>query len=76
MFGPRCPKCRSSRVQYGYARSLFLLKIFGIKNLLCNNCNYPFKAFALHSAVSRASKRRRKKGTDDEKRVTSAEVTK
>ena len=73
MLEPRCPKCGSSRVQYGYVPPLFLLKIFGIKSLLCNKCNHPFRAFALHSAVSRASKRRRKKALRDESKVMSAE---
>lgn len=61
MFEPRCPKCKSTRVQYGYTQPHPLLRLLGIKNLLCNNCNHPFKAFALHSAVEAAKHRKKKR---------------
>jgi C4-type Zn-finger protein len=44
---PRCPKCRGSYVVPDYQPSGFLLRLLLIQNLMCDRCNYPFRAFAL-----------------------------
>lgn len=41
-----CPSCGSSRIRNGYKPSMFVLRIVGIRALLCDNCNYPFQAFS------------------------------
>lgn len=41
-----CPSCGSSRVRNGYKPAFFLLRILGIRALLCDNCNFPFQAFS------------------------------
>jgi transposase-like protein len=41
-----CPSCGSSRVRNGYKPAFFLLRIVGIRALLCDNCNFPFQAFS------------------------------
>lgn len=41
-----CPSCGSSRIRNGYKPAFFLLRIVGIRALLCDNCNFPFQAFS------------------------------
>lgn len=41
-----CPSCGSSRIRNGYKPALFILRIIGIRALLCDNCNFPFQAFS------------------------------
>lgn len=41
-----CPSCGSSRIRSGYKPAPFYLRIFGIRGLLCDNCNFPFHAFS------------------------------
>ena len=40
-----CPSCASSRIRNDYKPAPFYLRIFGIRGLLCDHCNYPFRAF-------------------------------
>lgn len=40
-----CPSCGSSRIRNDYKPAPFYLRIFGIRGLLCDHCNYPFRAF-------------------------------
>ena len=42
-----CPSCGSSRIRNDYKPAPFFLRILGIRGLLCDNCNYPFRAFSL-----------------------------
>jgi predicted RNA-binding Zn-ribbon protein involved in translation (DUF1610 family) len=41
-----CPSCGSSRIRNDYKPAPFYLRIFGIRGLLCDHCNYPFRAFS------------------------------
>ena len=43
---PSCPSCGSSRVRGGYRPPHVLLRVFGIRELLCNDCNYLYRAFS------------------------------
>ena len=40
----RCPRCNSSRIQRGYKGLLVPLRLLGMHELLCNNCNLEFKS--------------------------------
>ena len=53
MIGQRCPKCKSSRIRRGYKPTPLLLRMFGIYNLLCDDCNLLFKGFAVPGTVPR-----------------------
>jgi hypothetical protein len=56
----RCPKCGSSRLRRGYTDTPLLLRLIGVYNLLCDNCNLLFKGFAVPGTVpARGSRRRR-----------------
>ena len=47
MLSQKCPRCNSKRVRRGYRpTSIFSKAIFRF-NLLCDNCNWQFKGFAL-----------------------------
>lgn len=48
---PRCPKCRSSQIWPGYNKPPLILRLILIRELLCNNCNLIFRAFALPGTV-------------------------
>jgi transposase-like protein len=41
-----CPSCGSSRVRNGYRPAPLLLRVVGIRSLLCDNCNFQFRAFS------------------------------
>lgn len=60
MFGPRCPKCRSSRIRRGYKPTLFILRMFGIYNLLCDNCNLLFTGWIIPGTVPKHGGRKKK----------------
>ena len=57
---PRCPKCGSTRVKRGYADTPLLLRSIGVYNLLCDNCNLPFRGFAVPGTVPARGRRRRR----------------
>jgi hypothetical protein len=60
MFAQRCPSCRSSRLKRGYTDPPLLFRLFGVYNLLCENCNLLFKGLAVPGTVpARGSGRRR-----------------
>lgn len=59
MISQRCPKCKSSRIRRGYKPTPFLLRMFGIYNLLCNHCNLLFTGFAVPGTVPKHSRRKR-----------------
>ena len=40
----RCPRCNSSRIQRGYKGLVAPLRLLGMHELLCNNCNLEFKS--------------------------------
>jgi uncharacterized protein YlaI len=41
-----CPACGSSRLRNGYRSAPIPMRLVGIRTLLCDNCNYEFRAFA------------------------------
>lgn len=41
-----CPACGGSRVRSGYRPVAFPLRILGIRELLCDDCNYLYRAFS------------------------------
>lgn len=51
-----CPSCGSSRVRNGYKPAFFILRVIGIRSLLCDNCNFPFQAFSPFPPKSRRPK--------------------
>lgn len=61
-----CPRCSSSRVRRGYRPTSFFSKLIFRYNLLCDNCNWEFKGFAVPGTVSTKPSKKRKK-TDEEK---------
>ncbi len=54
MAASRCPKCGSARVQRGFNDAPLVLRMIGVCELLCNNCNAEFRGFALPGTVSRS----------------------
>ena len=62
----KCPKCNSDRVRRGYRPTLFLSKLIFRYNLLCDNCNWEFKGFAIPGTVSTKPTKKRKKEQSEE----------
>ena len=52
MISQKCPRCNSDRVRRGYRPTSWLLKIVFRYNLLCDNCNWEFRGFAVPGTVS------------------------
>lgn len=50
----RCPRCNSSRIQRGYKGVLGPLRLLGMHELLCNNCNLEFKSLDPFKKFKRA----------------------
>ncbi|MGI8789221.1 MAG: hypothetical protein ACR2HG_15890 [Pyrinomonadaceae bacterium] len=65
-----CPRCSSNRVRRGYRPTPILSKIFFRYNLLCDNCNWEFKGFAIPGTVSTKPAKRRKKSEQDKTGVS------
>ena len=61
MISQRCPRCNSTRVRRGYRPTSLLSKIFFRYNLLCDNCNWEFKGFAVPGTVTTKPTRKSKK---------------
>lgn len=40
-----CPSCGSARLRNGYRTAPLPLRMVGIRTLLCDNCNFEFRAF-------------------------------
>ena len=58
MFVQHCPRCKSPRIQHGFNDSPLALRLIGIRELLCNNCNLEFRGVALPGAVGRTQSSR------------------
>src|SRR5690349_9053716 len=41
-----CPSCGSSRIRNDYKPAPIWLRLMGVRGLLCDNCNFPFRAFS------------------------------
>ena len=61
MISQKCPRCNSNRIRRGYRPTSFFLKILFRYNLLCDNCNWEFKGFAVPGTVSYKPTRKLKK---------------
>ncbi|MFN0107862.1 MAG: hypothetical protein ACKVZH_03340 [Blastocatellia bacterium] len=51
-----CPSCGSSRIRNDYKPAPLLLRVVGIRALLCDNCNFQFHAFSPVAPKSRRPK--------------------
>ena len=51
MIAQRCPQCRSRRLRRGYSDTALVLRLIGVYNLLCDNCNLLFRGFAVPGTV-------------------------
>ena len=60
MIAQRCPQCGSQRVRRGYRDAPLLLRLIGVYNLLCDNCNLLFRGFAVPGTVPPRGARRRR----------------
>lgn len=65
MIAQRCPKCGSAKVRRGYEDTVLLLRLIGIYNLLCDNCNLLFRGFAIPGTVPPRGRHRRKRESHD-----------
>lgn len=81
MASQNCPKCFSSRVRRGYRPTPFWSKILFRYNLLCDNCNWEFRGWAIPGTVSAKPTKKPKKNpankpvdepvdTDSDKAIT------
>jgi hypothetical protein len=52
-----CPACGSSRVRNDYKPAPLALRIFFVRALLCDHCNYQFKVFSFGGALARSRQR-------------------
>ena len=75
MISQKCPRCYSNRIRRGYRPTSLLSKIVFRYNLLCDNCNWEFKGFAVPGTVSTKPTRKRKK-TDADKNKDDAAILK
>lgn len=41
-----CPSCHGSRLRAGYRKIAFPLRLLGFRELLCDDCNYLYRAFS------------------------------
>lgn len=64
MISQKCPKCNSSRIRAGYRPTPLWSLLFFRFNLLCDNCNWEFRGFAVPGTVSSKSKRSNKRQSD------------
>ena len=61
MISQKCPKCFSNRVRRGYRPTPFWSKVLFRYNLLCDNCNWEFRGFAIPGTVSSKPTKKPKK---------------
>jgi hypothetical protein len=50
----QCPRCKSERIQRDYDDAILVLRMIGLRKLLCNNCGLVFKGFDPLGAHERA----------------------
>lgn len=53
-----CPACGSSRVRNDYKPAPLALRIFFIRALLCDHCNYQFRIFSISATSARDPQQR------------------
>jgi ribosomal protein L37AE/L43A len=64
LIAQRCPKCGSKRLRRGYTDTSLLLRLIGVYNLLCDNCNLLFRGFAVPGTVPAHGTHRRRHHED------------
>lgn len=65
-----CPSCGSSRIRNDYKPAPIILRAVGIRALLCDNCNFQFRAFSPIPPKTR----RQRTSTSKKNTFNSAEV--
>ena len=65
-----CPRCGSTRVRHGYGRERFGLRLIGVRELLCNQCNLSFTRFVLPGMMPKSSHHSKKRRNHEAKDVT------
>src|SRR5438128_9273876 len=65
-----CPRCGSTRVRHGYGRERFGLRLIGVRELLCNQCNLSFTRFVLPGMMPKSSHRNKKHRDHEAKDAT------
>jgi ribosomal protein L37AE/L43A len=55
-----CPKCSSNRIRRGYRHTPLWSKFLFRYNLLCDECNWEFKGFAVPGTVTFKPKGKRR----------------
>ena len=66
MISQRCPKCHSSSIRKGYKHTPWILRLVGIRHLLCNHCNLLFTGFVVPGTVVKSNRRSRRQKRSDE----------
>ena len=56
-----CPSCGSSRIRHDYKPAPLVLRMIGIRALLCDYCNHQFRVFSLRPQKSRALRHAKRK---------------
>ncbi len=69
-----CPRCGSNRIKRGYRPTPFLSKLVGRYHLLCDNCNWEFKGFAIPGTFASSPPKRTKIKPIESLRVNEADV--
>lgn len=69
MISQHCPRCGSSCIRQGYGPTPFLLKLICRYNLLCDNCNWPFRGFVLPGTVGLRSRKKRRSLKNETARI-------
>jgi hypothetical protein len=59
MIGKQCPKCKSGRIRRGYRDTHILLRMVGIYNLLCDDCNLLFRGIVIPGSIRKRGHRRK-----------------
>lgn len=68
MISQKCPKCRSSSIRKGYKPTPWILRMVGIRHLLCNHCNLLFTGFVVPGTVGKSSRKTEAKNRSDKNR--------
>lgn len=57
----KCPRCESERIQRDYDNASALVRLAGVRKLLCNTCGHVFQGFDPFGRLGRAPARRDRK---------------
>lgn len=65
----KCPRCQSTRIRLAYRQTSFFSKMLFRYNLLCDDCNWIFKGFAIPGTVSNKTKKKKQSGSTEEDNI-------